>query len=163
MGNNVCDPLDQARAGGVLPERNMGPHLIIIGGVFHKDSSKVLRVERDQMIRALTPDRSNQAFSISVLPGRAYEVGWSRIPMGRTRALKSPANARSLSRMRYLGAVSQGNDSVIWRASHSAVGCSVTANPNSFRRRWPRTRHTKSRRKAIVGTTKRSRDAISFP
>ena len=39
MGNNVSDPFDQARTGGVLPERNMGPHLIIIGGVFHKDSS----------------------------------------------------------------------------------------------------------------------------
>jgi hypothetical protein len=41
------DPLDQARRGCVLPERNMGPHLVIIGGVSHKDSSKVLRVERD--------------------------------------------------------------------------------------------------------------------
>jgi hypothetical protein len=44
MGNNVSDPLDQPRAGRVLPERNMGPHLVIIGGVLHKDSSKVLRV-----------------------------------------------------------------------------------------------------------------------
>jgi len=40
----------------------MSPHLIIIGSVFHKDTSKVLRVERDQMIRALTPGRSDQAF-----------------------------------------------------------------------------------------------------
>jgi hypothetical protein len=48
MGNNVSDPLDQARAGRVLPERNMGPHRVInrviIGGVLHKDSSKMLRV-----------------------------------------------------------------------------------------------------------------------
>ena len=72
MGNNVSDPFDQARAGGVLPERNMGPHLIIIGGVFHKDSSKLLRVERDQMIRALTPDRSIKR---SVCQGERYEVG----------------------------------------------------------------------------------------
>jgi HxlR-like helix-turn-helix len=41
--------------------------------------------------------------------------------MARTRALNAPPNALSLSRMRYLGAVSQGNDSVIWRASHSAA------------------------------------------
>jgi hypothetical protein len=46
--------------------------------------------------------------------------------MARTRALYAPPNALSLSRMRYLGAVSQGNDSVIWRASHSAVGYSVS-------------------------------------
>ena len=73
MGNNLSDPFDQARAGGVLPQRNMGPHLIIIGSVFHKDSSKLLRVERDQMIRALT-----DPIKRSVCPfcqGERYEVG----------------------------------------------------------------------------------------
>jgi hypothetical protein len=30
--------------------------------------------------------------------------------------------------MRYFGALSQGNASVIWRASHSAVGLRITAN-----------------------------------
>jgi hypothetical protein len=44
-------------------------------GIFRKDSSKLLRVERDQMIGALAPDRSDQAFSISVLPGRAERSG----------------------------------------------------------------------------------------
>ena len=54
-------------------------------------------------------------------------VGRSRMPIARTRALKTVANARSLSRMRYFGALSQGNASVICRASHSAVGFRVTA------------------------------------
>jgi hypothetical protein len=63
------------------PERNMGPHLIITGAIADKDSSKVLRVERDQMIRTLAPDRSDQAFSMSVRQGERYKVGWSRIPM----------------------------------------------------------------------------------
>src|ERR1700756_5652661 len=71
MGYNLSDPLDQARMGCLLPERNMGPHLVIIGGVSHKDSSKVVWVERDQMIRALTPERSDQAFRMPVLPRRA--------------------------------------------------------------------------------------------
>jgi hypothetical protein len=62
-------------------------------------------------------------------------VGRSRMFIARTRALNAPPNALSLSRMRYLGAVSQGNASVIWRASHSAVGFWVTANHNSSRRR----------------------------
>jgi len=48
--DNVSNPLDQARVGCILPERDMRPHVIIIGGVFHKDSSKVLRVERDQIL-----------------------------------------------------------------------------------------------------------------
>src|ERR1700730_9614904 len=34
----------------------------IIDGIFRKDSAKVLRVERDQMIGALVPDRPDQAF-----------------------------------------------------------------------------------------------------
>ena len=55
--------------------------------------------------------------------------------IARTRALKTVANARSLSRMRYFGALSQGNASVICRASHSAVGFRVTAAHSSRRRR----------------------------
>ena len=134
-GNNVSDPFDQARVGRILPERDMGPHLIIIGGVFHKDSSKLLRVERDQMIRALAPDDPITRSTYPFCQGERNEVGLSRMPMAGTRTLNALPNARSLSRMRYVGAVSRGNTSVIWRANHSAVGFSVTANHNSCRRR----------------------------
>src|ERR1700751_650052 len=75
MGYNLSDPLDQAPSERVLAKRNMGPHLVIVGGVSHKNSSKVVCVERDQMIRALAPERSDQAFSMSVLPRRAVR-GW---------------------------------------------------------------------------------------
>src|SRR5580704_11794103 len=75
MRNNLSEPLDRACAGRILPERNMRSHLIIKDGVFRKDSAKVIRVERDQMISALAPDRPDQAFSISVLPGRAKRGG----------------------------------------------------------------------------------------
>ena len=75
MRNNVSEPLDLARVGRVLPEQNMSSHVIIIGGIFRKNSSKVLGVENDQMISALAPDRPDQAFSISVLPGRAERGG----------------------------------------------------------------------------------------
>jgi hypothetical protein len=36
--------------------------------VFRKDSPKVLGVEHQQMVRALAPDRADQAFNVSVLP-----------------------------------------------------------------------------------------------
>ena len=78
MRNNVSKPLDRACAGRVLSERNMRSHLIIMGGVFRKDSSKVLRVEPDQMISAIAPDRPQR-----------NEVGRSRMPMARTRALNA--------------------------------------------------------------------------
>src|SRR5207249_3057530 len=46
-----------------------------IAGVFRKDLPKVLRVEHEQMVRALAPDRADQAFNISVLPRRAERDG----------------------------------------------------------------------------------------
>jgi hypothetical protein len=57
MRNNVSELLDRACAGCVLLERNMRSRLVIIDGIFRKDSAKVLRIERDQMISALAPDR----------------------------------------------------------------------------------------------------------
>src|SRR5229473_8195722 len=63
--------------------------------------------------------------------GERNAVGRSRMPIARTRALNAPPNALSLSRMRYFGALSHGNASVIWRANHSAVGFRVTANHNN--------------------------------
>ena len=56
MRNNVSEPLDLARVGRVLPERNVSSYVIIIGGIFRKNSSKVLGIENDQMISALAPD-----------------------------------------------------------------------------------------------------------
>jgi hypothetical protein len=66
--------------------------------------------------------------------GDRKDVGLSRMPIARIRALNAAPNARSLSRTRYFGAVSHGNASVIWRANHSAVGWWVTANHNNCRR-----------------------------
>jgi hypothetical protein len=42
----------------------VGPNLIVIGRVFREDSPKVLGVEHQQMVRALAPDRADQAFNI---------------------------------------------------------------------------------------------------
>jgi hypothetical protein len=57
MRNNVSKPLDRACAGRVLPERNMRSHLVVIDGIFRKDPSKVLRVERESNDSAFVPDR----------------------------------------------------------------------------------------------------------
>jgi hypothetical protein len=65
--------------------------------------------------------------------GERNDVGQSRMPIA-MRTLNAARNALSLSRMRYFGAVSHGNASVIWRANHSAVGLRVTANHNNCRR-----------------------------
>src|ERR1700730_8886174 len=112
MRDNISKPLDRACAGRVLPQRNMTSHFIIIGAVLPKNSPKVLFAEHDQMTGALVPYRSDQAFQIPILPGRAERDG-PRMPMARTRTLNATPNARSLSRIRYSGVVSHGNASVI--------------------------------------------------
>ena len=73
--DNVSESLDWTSAQRVLPKRNVSSHLIIIAGVFRKSSAKVLGVEDEQMIRALAPDRADQAFNISVLPRRTERRG----------------------------------------------------------------------------------------
>src|ERR1700738_1843436 len=75
MRNNLSKPLDWARVGRVLPERNVSSHFIIIAGILHKNSSKVLGVDNDQMISVLAPDRPDQAFTVSILPGRPERDG----------------------------------------------------------------------------------------
>src|SRR5207237_8890083 len=69
--DDIPAPFDRARVGCVLCQRNMHSRRIVIGSVFRKNSSKVLCVDDDQMIRALAADRPDQALHISVLPGRA--------------------------------------------------------------------------------------------
>jgi hypothetical protein len=73
MRDNISKPLDRTRAGRVLAQRNMTSHFIIIGAVLPKNSPKVLFAEHDQMIGALAPYRSDQAFQIPVLPGEQNE------------------------------------------------------------------------------------------
>src|SRR5450759_975914 len=163
MCDDVPEAVYRAPVRRILSERNMRTPPIIIGGEFRKNPPKVFFVEHDQMIGALAPDRPDQTFNMAILPfcqGERNDVGRSRMPIAWMRRVNMLPKARSLSRTMYAGALSQGNASVIWRANHSAVGCRVTANHNNCRRPWPKIRNAKSCTKAIVGTTKRSIDAI---
>jgi hypothetical protein len=137
MGDNVSEPLHRARAGRILPERNVSPYLIVIGGVFRKNSPKVFCVEHDQMIRALAPDRADQAFSISTLPGRAERLGPIPNPHCSQTSLERDAKcsvivANEIFRCAILG------------ERFGAVGLRVTANHNKRRRSWLRTRNANS-------------------
>src|SRR5690349_10361021 len=71
MRNNVSESLDWAHVGSVLPERNVSSPFVIVGSIFCKNSSKVLCVENYQMVKTFASDRPDQAFNISILPGRA--------------------------------------------------------------------------------------------
>ena len=73
MCDDVPDALDRAPVWRILSERNMRTPPIVIGGEFRKNPPKMLFVEfeYDQMIGTLASDRSDQAFNMAVLPGRA--------------------------------------------------------------------------------------------
>src|ERR1700674_1245406 len=87
-------------------------------------------------------------------------MGRSRMPIARSRRVNASPKAPSLSRMRKPGTVSQGKASVIWRASHSAVGLVVTPIHRRQRRPSPKMTNTNSRSNASVGTMRKSTDAI---
>jgi hypothetical protein len=61
------------------------------------------------MIGTLDPDRSDHH-------GERNDVARSRIPIAWMRRVNTPPKALSLSRTIYVGALSQGNASVIWHA-----------------------------------------------
>ena len=55
----------------------------------------MLRVERDQMISAPAPDGPDQAFNMSVLPGRAEQWACPGCPWLARRPASPPANERA--------------------------------------------------------------------
>src|SRR5262245_29558807 len=71
------------------------------------------------------------------------------------------ANPRRTEFSERTGAVSHGNASAICCASHSAVGCLVTANQRSCRRPWLTTRKANKHSNVSVGTRQRSAAAIA--
>src|SRR5436190_9097882 len=78
--NNVSEQLDRACVRRILAKRNVSSHLIIIDGIPRKNPSKVICVERDEMVSALAPERPDQTFNMAILPGRAERDGPIRDP-----------------------------------------------------------------------------------
>ncbi len=56
------------RIGAVFGERQVGPGSVVIVEVGRQDPPQVTRVHDDDMIKALPPDRSDDALDIGVLP-----------------------------------------------------------------------------------------------
>jgi hypothetical protein len=106
------------------------------------------------------PDRADQAFNISVLPGRAERGG--PVP-------DAHCSHASLERDAECSVIVADE---IFRCplprkrfgdlAYQPLGRRISGHPiqNNRRRPWPRTRNANSCSKAIVGTTKRSIDAI---
>src|SRR5689334_7064197 len=61
---------------GVLAERKMCALFIVVGRVTRQEFAQVRFPEHRDMVEAFASDRSDQPFSMTILPGRAW-CNWS--------------------------------------------------------------------------------------
>ena len=84
----------------------------------------MLLTEDNDMIQAISPDRTDEPFGVSILPGDRAEVGRSRMPMAPRRRIKAPPYAP----------IAITND-VSWRLAATTSFGQLTGNPFSTRMR----------------------------
>src|SRR4051794_4410277 len=112
----------------------MSSTCVIVALVGAQQMAQMRLAKDDHVVQAFAANGPNQSFGKTVLPRRARRDRLSRMPIARRRCLTTEPKTRSRSRIRSLGADSQGNASVIWRAIQSAVGLFVAAIQTSSRR-----------------------------
>jgi|APFre7841882630_1041343.scaffolds.fasta_scaffold11883_5 hypothetical protein len=69
-GNNASDGLNGARHGRVLVQREVGPRIIVIRHVRKEHVAQMPLAKHDDMIETPPSDRTDQAFTVSILPRR---------------------------------------------------------------------------------------------
>ena len=119
---------------GILVQRAMNARFIIIRGIPAQDPAQVRLPKYDHVVETFPSDLPISLSTYGFCHGDRGAVGLSRMPIARKRCLKIGPYAVSRSRIRYRGALSQGNASMIWREIHSAVGFVVTPNVTHSRR-----------------------------
>ena len=79
---DASDSLNLASDRRILVQGSMRSDAIIIVGVGFQDPTQMDLAQDNDVVRTLTPDRSDQPFDKAVLPGRGW-CAW--IPMARNR------------------------------------------------------------------------------
>ena len=82
--------LDWTRIRAVVVQRPVGSRCVVVGRVASKDPQEVPFIENDNVVEALSADRSDQALTIWILPRRAGAVWqWSTLERSRLAVLHS--------------------------------------------------------------------------
>lgn len=76
--------LNRARLRRVFSQRQVRSGSVIVVKIGNESSSQRAFAENDHMVDAFAPDRTNDAFDVCPLPGRAGADRTSSIPMSRT-------------------------------------------------------------------------------
>jgi hypothetical protein len=66
--NDLDSPMDRI----ILVQSQMGPHVVVIGGILAKDAAQASLTEHDQVVESFSPDRADQSLRIPVLPWRHF-------------------------------------------------------------------------------------------
>jgi hypothetical protein len=131
LGCDDAEALNRPMEWGILVQRAMNARFIIIRGIPTQDPAQVRLPKYDHVVETFPSDRADQSLDVRVLPRRSRS---SRLVPNAHGTQPLPEDAVSRSRIRYLGELSQGNASMIWREIHSAVGFVVTPNDTHSRR-----------------------------
>ena len=75
-GCDSAEALDWAMERGVFGQRSVSSEFVVITGIGGEDPAQVRVAQDHDMVQALSPDRANESFDVSILPGRSRR-GWS--------------------------------------------------------------------------------------
>ncbi len=68
QGSDLAKPLNRTTERRVLGEREVGPDVIIIGGIRREDPQQMGLAEDDDVIEAFPADRADQPLRMPILP-----------------------------------------------------------------------------------------------
>src|ERR1700730_11569700 len=123
---NDTGALHRARDWCILVQRPMRSEAIVVMGIRFQNPTQMRLAQDNHMIDALAPDRSDHPLGKAILPGR----GWCNWPIPDAHGAQSAGDDCTVDAIPVADHVARSFiprecASVIWRATHSAVGCVV--------------------------------------
>jgi hypothetical protein len=64
-----AETLDRAMERGVFGQGSVGSEFVVVVGIGSEDPAQVCVAQDHDMVQALSPDRANESFDVSILPG----------------------------------------------------------------------------------------------
>ena len=86
---NASGPLNGARDWRIFSQGPVGSDVVVIASIGSQDSAQMRLTQDDEMVDTLAPDRADQPSAKPFCHGEAGAVGLSRMPMTRSRRVKT--------------------------------------------------------------------------
>lgn len=119
-------------------QRLMRPILVVVPDELAEQISQVPPVDHDDVVQALSAQPLTRRSAVALACGVPTGVNTVLMSIGRARAMQSPPDERSRSRIRKRGPVPHGGALINGRHTHSAFGCAVMFRRITVLRSWAR-------------------------